>query len=125
MASVGGWSREDEKAFETAIVMHWATNDSKDRWENIASMVPSKTVAELKKHYEVLVEDVDAIELGQIPIPTYVKEEVASSKDQLLFLVFASGAVDKRLNCNFGTRFSGLGTDSGGVDIGLNSCEVK
>nr|DAD26747.1 TPA_asm: hypothetical protein HUJ06_028215 [Nelumbo nucifera] len=109
MASVGGWIREEEKAFETAIAMHWAADDSKDRWEKIASLVPSKIVTELKKHYEVLVEDVDANESGQIPIPTYIKEEVA----------------DERLNCNFGTGFSGLGTDSGGVGIGLNSGGVK
>ncbi|XP_010271092.1 PREDICTED: protein RADIALIS-like 4 [Nelumbo nucifera] len=125
MASVGGWSREEEKAFETAIAMHWATDDSKDRWEKIASMVPSKTVDELKKHYKVLVEDVDAIESGQIPIPTYVKEEAANSKDQHLFPAFASRAADKRLNCNFGIGFSGLGTDSGEVGIRLNSGGVK
>ncbi|XP_010262869.1 PREDICTED: transcription factor DIVARICATA-like [Nelumbo nucifera] len=111
MASVGGWSREEEKAFENAIAVQWGGGDSNNRWEKIASMVPSKTLADLKKHYEILVEDVDAIEAGRIPIPTYVKDE-AASKDQNV--IPPAGSADRRLNCNFGTGFSGLGSDSGG-----------
>nr|GMC69454.1 transcription factor DIVARICATA-like [Ipomoea batatas]GMC73871.1 transcription factor DIVARICATA-like [Ipomoea batatas] len=55
------WSREEEKAFENAIAMHWV-EDSKEQWNKIASMVPSKSVDELKQHYQLLVEDVCAIE---------------------------------------------------------------
>uniref|UniRef100_A0A5B7B552 Putative Duplicated homeodomain-like superfamily protein n=1 Tax=Davidia involucrata TaxID=16924 RepID=A0A5B7B552_DAVIN len=68
------WSREEERAFENAIALHWA-EDSKEQWDKIASMVPSKTIEELKQHYQLLVEDVSAIEAGNIPLPNYIGEE--------------------------------------------------
>ncbi|CAH9084782.1 unnamed protein product [Cuscuta epithymum] len=64
------WSREEEKAFENAIAIHWV-EDSKEHWDTIASVVPSRTVEELKRHYELLVEDVCDIEAGRVPLPTY------------------------------------------------------
>ncbi|KAK9278714.1 hypothetical protein L1049_028289 [Liquidambar formosana] len=76
-------------------------------------LVPSKTIDELKQHYQVLVEDVSAIEAGHIPIPNYVGEEASSStKDHHVFS--GSASIDKRANCNYGSGFSGLGHDSGG-----------
>ncbi|KAK4567784.1 hypothetical protein RGQ29_003516 [Quercus rubra] len=107
------WSKEEEKTFENAIAMHWVDEDCKEQWEKIASMVPSKTMDELKQHYQLLVEDVSAIEAGLIPLPNYVGEEASSSnKDCHGF----SGAMasDKRSNCGFGSGFSGLGHDSTG-----------
>lgn len=107
------WSKEEEKTFENAIAMHWVDEDCKGQWEKIASMVPSKTMDELKQHYQLLVEDVSAIEAGHIPLPNYVGEEASSSnKDCHGF----SGAMasDKRSNCGFGGGFSGLGHDSTG-----------
>ncbi|XP_060169162.1 transcription factor SRM1-like [Lycium barbarum] len=64
------WSKEEEIAFENAIALH-CIDDSKEQWENIALMVPSKTTEELKRHYQLLVDDVTAIEYGYVPIPNY------------------------------------------------------
>ncbi|GAV89514.1 Myb_DNA-binding domain-containing protein [Cephalotus follicularis] len=111
MSSGIAWTREEEKAFEKAIAMHWIEDDSKEQWEKIASMVPSKSFEELKHHYQILVEDVRAIEDGHIPIPNYTGEEATSStKDFHGF----SGAVtwDKRSNCGYGSGFSRLSHDS-------------
>ncbi|EEF50643.1 transcription factor MYBS1 [Ricinus communis] len=108
------WSREEDIAFENAIATHWIEDDSEEQWEKIASMVPSRNIEELKQHYRLLVEDVDAIEAGNVPLPNYVGEETtsSSSKDSHGF----SGAVttDKRLNCGFGSGFMGLGPNSSG-----------
>ncbi|KAF3648396.1 Histone deacetylase 15 isoform 1 [Capsicum annuum] len=38
-------------------------------------MVPNKTIDELKQHYQLLVDDVTAIEYGYVPIPNYTVEE--------------------------------------------------
>ena len=104
------WSREEEKAFENAIAMHW-TEDCKEVWDKIASMVPGKSVDELKQHYQFLVEDVNAIEAGHIPLPNYAADEASSSsvKDHH---ALPSATSDKRSNCGFGGGFSGLGHDS-------------
>ncbi|KAK4493261.1 hypothetical protein RD792_017861, partial [Penstemon davidsonii] len=66
------WSREEEKAFESAIAMHWVEDSiEEEKWNRICCMVPSKSIEELKHHYQLLVEDVAAIESGDIPLPNY------------------------------------------------------
>ncbi|XP_059454178.1 transcription factor MYBS1 [Corylus avellana] len=116
MSSATAWSKEEEKAFENAIAMHWVEDDEeegKEKWEKIASNVPSKSMEELKKHYEMLVEDVLAIEAGNIPLPSYVGEEAASSNKDSHGL---SSSEKRSSNCGYGSGsgFSGLGNDSAG-----------
>ncbi|KAI3440531.1 uncharacterized protein J3R85_003281 [Psidium guajava] len=115
MSSAADWSREEDKAFENAIAMHWV-EDSKEQWDKIASMVPSKSLEELKLHYQRLVEDVSAIDAGRIQVPNYVSDETTSSsaaKDG--HGVSGSGpTADKRSNCGYGGGFSGSSHESGG-----------
>lgn len=63
------WSREQDKAFENALATY--PEDSADRWEKIAADVPGKTVEEIKRHYEILVDDVNSIESGCVELPPY------------------------------------------------------
>ncbi|KAJ8752318.1 hypothetical protein K2173_003954 [Erythroxylum novogranatense] len=104
------WSRDEEKAFENGIAMHWVDGDpSEEHWGKIASMVPSKSLEELKHHYRELVEDVGAIEAGTIPLPIYVGEEPTSSSTE----DYHVNSSDKRLNCGFGNgSFLGLEHDT-------------
>ncbi|CAL9128990.1 unnamed protein product [Musa textilis] len=89
----GGWSREDDKAFENALATiapppkvkeeeegasEGGESGGGDWWELIAAGVPGKTAAEVRRHYEALVEDVNAIEAGWVPVPRYVGEEAPS-----------------------------------------------
>ncbi|KAK9091139.1 hypothetical protein Sjap_024316 [Stephania japonica] len=107
--SVGGWSREEEKTFENAIATYWDENGSKNRWEKIASLVPGKTMEQVKRHYEVLVEDINSIEAGLVPIPSYV-EGIGMKEEQVL-----GGNTTGRLNYNFGNGFMGINGDLGGL----------
>ncbi|PON40867.1 Octamer-binding transcription factor [Parasponia andersonii] len=70
MAS-SSWTAKQNKLFENALAIY--DKDSPDRWHNMARAVGGKTVEEVKKHYENLVEDVNKIETGQIPLPNYRK----------------------------------------------------
>nr|QSD99515.1 MYB family transcription factor [Melilotus albus] len=113
MSSSGAiWSYEEEKAFENAIAMHWIEKeDSKEQWEKIASYVPNKSMEQVKQHYQVLVDDVSAIEEGHVSLPNYANELEtinSSNKDSSK----ATTSSDKRSSCNFGSGFSGLGHDS-------------
>ncbi|ONI32125.1 hypothetical protein PRUPE_1G349700 [Prunus persica] len=63
------WSREQDKAFENALATY--SEDSSDRWEKIAADVPEKTIEEIKHHYELLVDDINQIEAGFVPLPCY------------------------------------------------------
>uniref|UniRef100_A0A2P2JJI9 DNA binding protein n=1 Tax=Rhizophora mucronata TaxID=61149 RepID=A0A2P2JJI9_RHIMU len=105
------WSRDEDKAFEDAIAMHGVEEDSKEQWEKIASLVPSKSLEALKQHYGLLVDDVSAIEAGNVPLPNYIGEEATSStKDS--HGTSKAVATEKRLSCGYGSGFLGLGHDS-------------
>lgn len=64
------WTREQDIAFEHALVKY-PDEDSKDRWEKIAAEVSGKSEEEIKNHYELLLEDLDRIESGVVPLPVY------------------------------------------------------
>ncbi|XP_071676354.1 transcription factor SRM1-like isoform X3 [Lolium perenne] len=40
-------------------------------WDAIAAAVPGKTPEDVRRHYELLVEDVDGIEAGRVPLLVY------------------------------------------------------
>ncbi|RDX66986.1 Transcription factor RADIALIS, partial [Mucuna pruriens] len=63
------WTAQDNKAFERALAVY--DKDTPNRWCNIARAVGGKTPEEIKRHYDVLVEDIRRIESGQVPFPTY------------------------------------------------------
>ncbi|KAK9999357.1 hypothetical protein SO802_018960 [Lithocarpus litseifolius] len=56
------WTAKQNKRFENALVMY--PKDTPDRWHNLARAVGGKTVEEVIKHYEELVEDIRQIETG-------------------------------------------------------------
>ncbi|XP_075474913.1 transcription factor DIVARICATA-like [Primulina tabacum] len=63
------WSPEENKKFENALAIY--DRDTPDRWENVAALIPGKTVNDVIKQYRELVEDVSDIEAGLIPVPGY------------------------------------------------------
>ncbi|KAF3950833.1 hypothetical protein ACB098_07G121800 [Castanea mollissima] len=69
MSSSDSWTAKENKAFERALAVY--DKDTPDRWHNVAKAVGGKTPEEVKRHYELLVEDVKHIESGQVPFPKY------------------------------------------------------
>ncbi|KAK3019044.1 hypothetical protein RJ639_003739 [Escallonia herrerae] len=63
------WSREQDIAFENALATY--PEDSADRWEKISADVPGKSLEDIKHHYELLVDDVNRIDAGRVPLPSY------------------------------------------------------
>ncbi|XP_073157142.1 transcription factor DIVARICATA-like [Henckelia pumila] len=61
------WTAEENKRFENALA--YFDQDTPDRWYNVAAMIPGKTISDVMKQYQELVEDVSDIEAGLIPIP--------------------------------------------------------
>lgn len=65
MSSCCGWSWEENKKFEMALAR--IDEDSPERWIEIASMIGGKkSVEEVMKHYEALLDDLNAIESGML-----------------------------------------------------------
>ncbi|KAK9161854.1 hypothetical protein Syun_008195 [Stephania yunnanensis] len=59
-----GWSWEENKVFELALAV--VNEEDPDRWEAVAAMVGSRTAEEVKKHYEILLQDLKLIESGSM-----------------------------------------------------------
>jgi len=57
-------------AFENALAVY--NEECNDRWEKIVAIVPGKDAAKIKLHYKILVEYIDCIEAGLIPLPSFV-----------------------------------------------------
>ncbi|EEF52579.1 protein RADIALIS-like 3 [Ricinus communis] len=76
MASSSSWTPKQNKLFENALAIY--DKDTPDRWHNLARAVGGKTIEEVKRHYELLVEDVREIEAGHVPLPNYKKAGLGS-----------------------------------------------
>ncbi|KAL5993392.1 hypothetical protein ACLOJK_014316 [Asimina triloba] len=76
-SSSSSWSREQEKAFENALATH--PENCSDWWEKIAAAVPGRSLDEIKHHYELLVEDVNNIDAGLVPLPSYASSPEGSA----------------------------------------------
>lgn len=68
------WSREQDRAFENALAAY------PEDWERITAVVEGKSVEEVKRHYEILVEDLENIEAGRVPLPNGWDDDVGSSR---------------------------------------------
>ncbi|XP_059281551.1 protein RADIALIS-like 3 [Lycium ferocissimum] len=69
MATNSTWTHQQNKKFENALAIY--DRDTPDRWRNLAKAVGGKTEEEVKRHYEKLVEDINHIESGNVPLPNY------------------------------------------------------
>lgn len=121
------WSREDEKTFENALAtVPYPTKDegaalspaAEDRWlEAVAARVPGKTMVEVKKHYGLLIEDVNAIDAGRVPIPRYADDSSLSPR---------SGDQAGKKHSGFSDRKAGSGGfDSGGQCKGGSKSDLE
>lgn len=60
------WTPRQNKQFERALALY--DRETPDRWQNVANEV-GKSVEEVKRHYEILQEDIKRIEHGQVSFP--------------------------------------------------------
>ncbi|XP_042494377.1 protein RADIALIS-like 3 [Macadamia integrifolia] len=68
-SSGSSWTAKQNKSFEKALALY--DKDTPDRWQNVAGLVGGKSPEEVKRHYEILIEDLKHIESGQVPLPNY------------------------------------------------------
>ncbi|XP_060172709.1 uncharacterized protein LOC132603598 [Lycium barbarum] len=62
------WTKEEDKIFENTLALYF-TDDHLLR--KMAEALPGKSLDDITHHYNLLVEDVDAIESGSVPLPNY------------------------------------------------------
>ncbi|KAK9700058.1 hypothetical protein RND81_08G214500 [Saponaria officinalis] len=64
------WTKEENKKFESALAIY--DEKTPNRWCKVAEMLPGKTVFDVMRQYEELIDDVSDIEAGLVPIPGYM-----------------------------------------------------
>ncbi|KAF6136855.1 hypothetical protein GIB67_043244 [Kingdonia uniflora] len=67
--SSSSWTPKQNKLFEKALAFY--DKDTPDHWFNVAKAVGGKTADHVKKHYDILIQDLKHIESGQVPFPNY------------------------------------------------------
>ncbi|KAG1346846.1 protein RADIALIS-like 4 [Cocos nucifera] len=65
--SDSSWTLRENKRFEEALAKY--DKDTPDRWYKVAQAVGSKSVQEVKRHYELLIRDINYIETGHVSFP--------------------------------------------------------
>ncbi|KAJ8764406.1 hypothetical protein K2173_006146 [Erythroxylum novogranatense] len=73
------WTAKQNKLFEEALAIY--DKDTPDRWRIIANIVGDTTEEEVKRRYQILVDDVKHIESDRIPLPDYKEEPSISESD--------------------------------------------
>lgn len=73
------WTGKKNKLFEDALAIY--DKETPDRWRNIAIHVGFTTEVEVKKQYEILLEDIKQIESGKVPLPHYNRYASCSRPD--------------------------------------------
>ncbi|KAI4295520.1 hypothetical protein L6164_035560 [Bauhinia variegata] len=74
------WTPKQNKLFEKALAKY--DKDTPDRWRNVANAVGDKSPEQVKRHYEILIEDLRHIESGRVPIPNYKSTRSSSNVDE-------------------------------------------
>ncbi|CAL9094850.1 unnamed protein product [Musa textilis] len=73
------WSWEENKKFEVALVAYTENHPIPIPWDKLAAELPGRTVAEVKAHYDELVEDICKIDSFVLSLPDCdVPEESAA-----------------------------------------------
>ncbi|KAL5713431.1 Protein RADIALIS-like 6 [Ranunculus cassubicifolius] len=81
-SSSSTWTAKQNKMFERALALY--DKDTPDRWHNVAKAVGGKSADEVKKHYEILIEDLKHIESGHVPFPNYKSNSRSMSNNKNL-----------------------------------------
>jgi hypothetical protein len=68
-SSSSSWTSQENKRFEKALAVY--DKDTPDRWQKVARAVGGKSADEVKRHYDILIEDVRDIESDRVPFPNY------------------------------------------------------
>ncbi len=74
------WNFEENNIFENALAVF--DLDCPNLFEKIATRLIGKTVAQIKKHFEALIEDIEVIESSLISIPNHKTNESKENKSK-------------------------------------------
>lgn len=104
------WTREQDKEFENALNVF--DQDNPNRWEQIAGAVTGKDAMEVKRHFEILQEDINSIDAGRIALPNYSLSSLSLSEEGP-----ASDTPGVKKGASFSGQASGTGVNANGNGV--------
>ncbi|KAJ0039964.1 hypothetical protein Pint_28289 [Pistacia integerrima] len=81
-SSTTTWTAMKNKLFEDALAIY--DKDTPERWHIIAKIVGDTSAEEVKRQYEILVDDIKNIESDRVPLPDYQKNESSSHGNNII-----------------------------------------
>ena len=81
--SESSWTAKKNKLFENSLAIY--DKDTPDRWQIIAKIVGGTSDEEVKRRYEMLVDDIKSIESDRVPLPDYAQNDTSNEKRRYLF----------------------------------------
>jgi SHAQKYF class myb-like DNA-binding protein len=73
------WTAEENVVFENALSTYDERVAIPERWHKIATLLGSKSVSDVTKHYERLVEDLRRVDQWQVSLPPYANSWFTSN----------------------------------------------
>ncbi|KAH0712299.1 hypothetical protein KY285_007863 [Solanum tuberosum] len=71
------WTKEEDKIFGNTLA---TKEDNNNLLEEMKKALPGKSADDIKDHYNILIEVINAIESGYIPLPNYPEMQKQNSK---------------------------------------------
>ncbi|XP_074341671.1 transcription factor DIVARICATA-like [Apium graveolens] len=72
------WTTEENGTFESCLALF--DEDTPDRWLQVASMIPGKSVLDVIEQYKKLEDDISDIEAGLFPLPERLQDDASTKK---------------------------------------------
>ncbi|PHT71907.1 hypothetical protein T459_22692 [Capsicum annuum] len=72
------WTKEEDKINENALAIY---SEDKDLCTNMEETLPGKSRDDIINHYNILIEDVEPIDSGRVPLPNYPEVQSYSNEN--------------------------------------------
>ena len=82
------WTRDEDKIFENTLAIYY--ND-KNLFTEKEEALPGKSLDDIKYHYNILFEDIGAIDYGHVPLPNYPKKQSNGNQNTKAYIEWRRG----------------------------------
>ncbi|KAF3684134.1 hypothetical protein FXO38_00432 [Capsicum annuum] len=83
------WTKDEDKILENTLAIY---SDDKDLFTKMEEALPGKSRDDIINHYNILIEDVEAIDSGRVPLPNYLELQSDSNQNSRADVEWRRGA---------------------------------
>ncbi|KAM3325217.1 hypothetical protein P3S67_000341 [Capsicum chacoense] len=83
------WTKDEDKILENTLAIY---SEDKDLFTKMEEALPGKLRDDIINHYNILIEDVEAIDSGRVPLPNYLELQSDSNQNSRADVEWRRGA---------------------------------